>query len=122
MVRKTRRALLTQRSVEQLTLKMAEDELYEAGKRMSQTLLDSMLATSGKDSREPKNHPLAMQVLSTIGWGKFTLLGDRILVNSPFLSRHILLGYLEGGLGLRLRLVHTIEDIGIFELDKAEGG
>jgi hypothetical protein len=122
LVRKLRRGLLTQRSLEQLTLKMTEDELYEAGKRMAQTLLDSLLATSGKDPREPENRPLAIEVLSSIGWGKFTLLEDRVVVNSPFLSKHLLLGYLERGLGLRLRLVHTMEDVGIFQIEGAEGG
>jgi Arc/MetJ-type ribon-helix-helix transcriptional regulator len=121
LVRNLRRALLTQRGVEQLTLNMSDEELYEAGKRLAQTLLDSLLATFGKNSRKPDNYQLVMELLSDIGWGKFTLLDDRIVVNSPFLQKQLLRGYLERGLGLQLRLAPTIEDVAIFEIETRLG-
>jgi hypothetical protein len=121
MVRQLRRALLTQKSLEQFALKMNDDDLHEAGKRMGQTLHDSLLASSGKDPRKTENHPIAMEILSEIGWGKFTLSDDRIVVNSPFLNKHVLRGYLEYGLGVKLRLAHTIEDVAIFEIERREG-
>ena len=117
VVRQLRRALMTQKSLEQLTLGMTEQKLYEAGKRMSQTLLDSMLATWGKDPRKPENHQLALELLSGIGWGKFTLGDGRIIINSPFLSKHLMRGYLEAGLGINLNLIQTVEDLAILAIE-----
>jgi Arc/MetJ-type ribon-helix-helix transcriptional regulator len=117
VVRELRRALLTQKSLEQLTLGMTEQELYEAGKRMSQTLLDSMLATWGKNPRKPENHQLALELLSGIGWGKFNLGDGRIVINAPFLSKHLMRGYLEAGLGIKLNLIQTVEDLAILAIE-----
>lgn len=116
VVRQLRRTLMTQKSLEQLTLGMTDQEFFESGKRMSQTLLDSMLATWGKDPRRPENHQLAFEVLAHIGWGKFTLGDGRIVVNSPFMPKHLICGYLEDGLGLRLHLIETVEDLAILEI------
>jgi Arc/MetJ-type ribon-helix-helix transcriptional regulator len=116
VVRETRRAFMTQKSLEQLTLGMTDQELYESGKRMSQTLLDSMLANWGKDPRKPENRLHALEILSQIGWGKFTLTDGRIIINSPFLSKPLMRGYLEAGLGVPLNHIQTVEDLAIFEI------
>jgi Arc/MetJ-type ribon-helix-helix transcriptional regulator len=121
LVRKLRRALMTQKGVQQLTSKLSDQEFYEAGKRMAQTLLDSLLASFGKDAREPDNYRLVMQLLSDLGWGEFTLTENRIVANSPFMHKQLLRGYLEHGLGLQLRLVPTIEDLAIFEIESRQG-
>ena len=121
VVRKLRRAFMTQKGVEQLTLNLSDQQLYEVGKRMGQTLLDSLLANFGRNGREPDNYKLVMQILSDIGWGEFTLTEDRIVANSPFMHKQLLRGYLEHGLGLQLRLTPTIEDVAIFEIESRQG-
>jgi len=115
-VRQLRRALMTQKSIEQLTLKMTDQDLYESGVRMSHTLFDSMLAGWRKDPKVAENHQLAFQLLSQIGWGTFTLSDGRLIINSPFLPKHLIRGYLAAALGLHLDIVQTIEDLAIFDI------
>ncbi len=118
VIRRLRRAFITQRSMEQLTLEMSEDDLWKAGNRMGQILRDSLLATYGKDSTDPVNYPLAFSVLESVGLGKFSLDKNRVVVRNPFMPKHLLHGYLQRGLGMKLRYVSTVEDIAIFQGEK----
>ncbi len=118
ILRGMRRAFITQRSVEQLTFGMNDEELYEAGKRMGQILKDSLLATFGKDSTAASNYALALNLLEAVGFGKFAIDGQRIVVHNPFMPKRLLHGYLENGLGLKLQYVPTVEDLAIYQVEK----
>ena len=119
VIRGLRRAFMTQRSVEQLTLGMSEEDLWKAGKRMGQILKDSLLATFGKDSSMQANYPLALSILESVGLGKFTLDENRIVVHNPFWPKRLLHGYLEHGLGIKLQHFQTVEDMAIYQARKS---
>jgi Arc/MetJ-type ribon-helix-helix transcriptional regulator len=120
LFRRFRRSFLTQRGLELIVADMNDDELYQAGKRMGLILRDSMLANENMDSMKPENYERAFALLQNTGLGSFSLSGDKIVVSRPYLPKHLLHGYLETGLGVKLRYVPTTEDLAIYSMSRGK--
>jgi len=122
IIRGFRRALINQRSLNEILKKFSEEELYEIGKKMGFTLKDSCLASFGVDSTNRENWELALKLLEDNGWGIFKIEKDknnkeklRIIIYNPFFPKKLLHGYLETALGVKFSLIPTVEDVAILE-------
>jgi hypothetical protein len=111
--------LVSKRSIAQLVAGLSEEELYERGGMMSQSLRDAAMVEYGKDLSKPENHQLGLQMLETAGWGEFTAEGNRIMIREPLFPKQMLHGYLESALGVKLSLADTFEDVVIMTVSRA---
>ncbi len=117
-IRGFRRAIVNQRSINNLLSNLSKKQLVKGGREMGKTMVDSCLANFGVDPRKKENWGIAFKILSQIGWGHFKLENGKIIVQYPFFPKELLQGYLEEALGVSLEQIQTTDEIAIFKIKK----
>ena len=115
-----RAGILTQKSYQGLIAELNDRQLMEAGKRMGHTLKDLCLANFGARTENPENWKLAFQIFQDMGTGGISQDDDRITISKPYHPTVLLNGYLDTVLGTKLTAVKTVEDVAIFEINRAK--
>ena len=118
MWRNFRRVIMTEKSLEILLQGMSEEERYESGKRMGQTLSDSLLSNYNLTSNSPRAKEVGFSILKQCGIGEFKIEGGSIIVHQPLFPKSLLRGYLESSFGLSLETIPTSEDVAIYKIKK----
>lgn len=116
-----RQGLISSGSLRELLRGRTEEELYEIGRRMGQTLRDTALVSEGLDTTLPENHKAATQMLQVGGWGTYKVTDEQIIIAEPYLPSALIHGYLETALSLTLKRVETSEDVCVFDKGEHKG-
>jgi len=118
MWRNFRRIIMTEKSLELLVEGMSEEELYEAGKRMGQTLSDSLISNYNLPANGTRTREIGFSILKQCGIGEFKIESGSVIVHQPLFPKSLLRGYLESSFGMSLDIVPTREDVAIFKIKK----